>query len=160
MNCLNDSRKFQEVESNYSGKNSHIPSQPAVVPSPRSVLSRDKRLPLDTWNLSGPQENVFGNPRHVFDASQTPHEGILHSAAPRATGKVPVHGSTGTLVARDEERLGSTIPMPMFAGRPSTMNSYLPADTPQNSLLDSKDSRFRNFNLINSPHLQRFHVGR
>ena len=26
--------------------------------------------------------------------------------------------------------------------------------------LDSRDSRYRNFNLINSPHLQRFHVGR
>ena len=25
------------------------------------MLSRDKRLPLGTWNASGPQENVFGN---------------------------------------------------------------------------------------------------
>ena len=35
-----------------------------------------------------------------------------------------MHGSTGTLVARDEEIIGSTISMPMFAGRPSTMNSF------------------------------------
>ena len=47
VTCLNDSGEFQEVESNYSGKNSHIPSQPAVVPSPCSMLGRDKRLPLN-----------------------------------------------------------------------------------------------------------------
>ena len=37
-------------------------------------------------------------------------EGILHSAAPSATGAVPVHGSTGTPVARNQERIVSTIP--------------------------------------------------
>ena len=37
----------------------HVPSQRAVFPRPRSVLSRDKRLPPDTWNLSEPQGNVF-----------------------------------------------------------------------------------------------------
>ena len=110
VNGSSDSGEFQEVESNFCGKNSHVPCQPAVVPSPRSMLSRDKRLPLDTWNLSGPQENVFGNPRRMFRFITNTFEGILHSAAPSATGAVPVHGSTGTPVARDEERLGSTIP--------------------------------------------------
>ena len=38
VNCLNDSGEFQEVESNRIG----IPSQAAVVPSPRSMLSRDR----------------------------------------------------------------------------------------------------------------------
>ena len=32
-----------------------------VIPSSRSLLSRDKRSPLDTWNQAGVQENVFGN---------------------------------------------------------------------------------------------------
>ena len=38
---------------------SHIPSQPAGIPSPHFVLSRDKRLLLDTLKTSGLQENVY-----------------------------------------------------------------------------------------------------
>ena len=56
---MSDSGEFQEVESNFCGKKTLlVPIQPALVPSPRSMLSCDKRLPLDTWNLSGLQENV------------------------------------------------------------------------------------------------------
>ena len=98
---------------------SHVPSQPAVVPSPRSMLSRDRSMPLDTWNLSGTQGNVFGNPRSTFGSSQTPYKGILHFTNQSATGAIPVQGSTGRPVARGEERIG----VPMSAGRPSTMNS-------------------------------------
>ena len=32
------------------------------------MLSRDKRLPLDTWSTSGLQENVFGNQFSAFDS--------------------------------------------------------------------------------------------
>ena len=53
MNTMNDSGEFHEVESNYSGNLSHVPSQPAGIPSPRSMQSCDKRLPPDTWNPSG-----------------------------------------------------------------------------------------------------------
>ena len=49
-------------------------------------------LLLDRWNLSGPLENVFDIPRSMFDSSQTPHQGVLHSTTPSATGAVPVHG--------------------------------------------------------------------
>ena len=48
MNSVNDSGEFQEVESKYSGQFSHVPSQPAGIPSPRSMLSRDKSLTIDT----------------------------------------------------------------------------------------------------------------
>ena len=34
MNFLNGSKEFQDIESICSGKLSHVPSQPAVVPSP------------------------------------------------------------------------------------------------------------------------------
>ena len=52
-NSVNDSGEFQEMESNHSGKISYVPSQQAVILSPRSMLSREKkRLPLDAWNLS------------------------------------------------------------------------------------------------------------
>ena len=45
VNSLSDAGEFREVESNYSGKCSHVPSQPAGIPSPRSMLRCDKRLP-------------------------------------------------------------------------------------------------------------------
>ena len=59
MNSMNDAGDFQDAESNYSAKWSLVSSQPVRIPSSRSLLSRDKRLPLDTWNQSGVQENVF-----------------------------------------------------------------------------------------------------
>ena len=64
MNSINSSGEFQDVESNYSGRLSHVSSPPEMIPSSRSLLSRNKRLPLDTWNQSGVQENVFEN--HFF----------------------------------------------------------------------------------------------
>ena len=54
VNFLNDSTEFQDTESICSGKKlSHVPSQPAVVPSSRSMLSRDQSLRSDRWKLSG-----------------------------------------------------------------------------------------------------------
>ena len=68
MNSINDSGDFQDAESNCSGRLSHVSSQPVRIPSSRSLLSRDKRLPLDTWNQSGVQENVFANQISTFDS--------------------------------------------------------------------------------------------
>ena len=56
MNSMSDSGEFQEVESNFSGRLSHVSSQPEMIPSSRALLSRDQRLPLETWNQSGVQE--------------------------------------------------------------------------------------------------------
>ena len=56
------------MESNYSGRLSYVSGKFAMIPSSRSMLSRDKRLPLDTWNTSGFQENVFGNQFSPFDS--------------------------------------------------------------------------------------------
>ena len=65
---MNSSGDFQDVESNYSGRLSHVSTQPVMIPSSRALLSRDKRLPLDTWNQSGLQESVFGNQFSTFDS--------------------------------------------------------------------------------------------
>ena len=74
MNSMNDSGEFQAVKSDHSGRLSYVPSQPAVIPSSRAMLSRDTLLPLDTWNTSGSQENVFGNQFSTFDPSQNHHQ--------------------------------------------------------------------------------------
>ena len=66
IHSVYDSGEFQEVESNHRRRLSYVPSQPAAIPSSRSVLRRDKRLPFDTWNTSGSQENVFGNQFSTF----------------------------------------------------------------------------------------------
>ena len=89
MNSMNDSRTFQGVESNHSGRLSHVSSQLAMIPSSRSMLSRDKRLPLDTWNTPGPQENVFGNQFSTFDSPRDHLQGIHPCAPQRERGSVP-----------------------------------------------------------------------
>ena len=115
------------MELNHSGRLSYVPSQPAI-PSSRSMLSRDKRSPLDTWDTSGSQATFFGNQVSTFDSSQNHHQGIHHRTTPRGT-----ESASGRLVARDEERIKGTIPMPTFARRPSTMSSFSPVNIPQNS---------------------------
>ena len=127
MNYMNDSREMHEIESIWSGKLHHVSSQLAVVPSPQSMLSRDQSLRSDTWNLSGTQGNVFGHPRTVIDSSQTLYAGILHFMNQIATGGNTVQNSTRRPVAKGEEQIGRPVPMPIFAAKPSTMNSFLPA---------------------------------
>ena len=73
------------------------------------MLSRDTRLPLDTWNTSGLQENVFGNQFSTFDSPRDHHQGIHHSKTPGDTGSVAVHIGTRTPVARDEDPNRGTI---------------------------------------------------
>ena len=46
MNSMNDSGEFQEAESNYSGRLSHVSSQPVMIPSSRSMLRRDRKTCL------------------------------------------------------------------------------------------------------------------
>ena len=48
VNCMNDSRDTQDIESSCSGKLSLVPNQTAVVPSRRSLLSRDRRIQPET----------------------------------------------------------------------------------------------------------------
>ena len=68
MSSVNDSGDFQDAESKIFGRLSHVSSQLVRIPSSRSLLSRDIRLPLDTWNQSGAQENVFANQFSTFDS--------------------------------------------------------------------------------------------
>ena len=98
------------------------------------MLSRDQSLRADTWKVVWDTGKVFGSAR----ASQTPYQGILHPLNQSATVGNPVQQSTGRPVAKGEEQIGSTKPMPSFARRPSTMNSFFPAEVPQNSMADQQ----------------------
>ena len=104
MNLVNDSGEFQDVESICSGQFSHAPSQLAIVPSLRGMLSRDESLRPDTWNLLGASGNVFDSPLAPVDSSSTLYRGMIHSWNVNATDGDPVRPSTVRLVARSEER--------------------------------------------------------
>ena len=109
-------------------------------------------LAIDTWNTSGLQENVFGNQFSTIDSSWN-----HHSTTPGDTGSVPVHIGVKTLVARDEDQNRSTMPMPTFARRPSSISSSFAVDIPHNSLVrQHRPCRYRNCNSINSLHRLHF----
>ena len=130
---MKSSGEFQDIESNYSGRLSHVSSQPEMIPISRALLSRDRRLPLVTWNQSGVQEKVLGNqfstfdsprdfPQRVsFDNVQRNREAVLLSLQPE---------DKASLTSEDGQNHG-TIPTTMFASRPLTTNSLNPVDTPQ-----------------------------
>ena len=156
MNSVNDSGEFQEVESNCRGRLSHGSSQIVMIPSSRSMLSRDKRLPLDTSNQSRVQENVFSNQFSTSD-SRRDHPQGFHSGAPqRERGSVPQATGTGTLLARDDKRNRGTIPMPTFAGRPSTMSSKIPVEFPQNSMVGQQRQQISELHFDKFPNPQSF----
>ena len=104
MIFLNDSGEFQEVESNHSGRLSYVSSQPAMIRTSRSMLSRDKRLPLDTWNTSGWQENVFGYQFSTCGSPRDHHQGIQSDYAQRERGAVPQAAGAGSIFTRDDEQ--------------------------------------------------------
>ena len=133
MNSMKDSGEFQEVESNYSERLSYVSSRPSMIPSSRSMLSRDKRLPLDTWHTSGLQENVFGNQFSTFDSPRDHPLGVHSCKTQREQGSVPQATGTETPFARDDKQSKDTISMPTFARRPPTMSSFIPVEFPQNS---------------------------
>ena len=157
---LNDSKEYQDLESICSGKLSHVPSQPAVVPSPRAMSSRDQSLRPDTWNMSRTHGNVFWQStcsnRFITDTSSR-NSSLLESKCYRWE---PVQNSTGRPVAKSEEQFRGTIPLPSFARTPSTMNSFFPAEGPQNYLADQQRLQISELHFDKFPHLQRFHVGR
>ena len=149
MNSNNDLAEFQ-VESNRSGRLSYVSSQPAMIPSFRSMLSRDKRLPLDTWNTSGLQENVFGNHFSTFDSPRDHPQRIQSDDVQSERGAVLVDGGTKTIHTSEDRQNQDTIPMPTFATRPSTLRSTNRWNYRRIIWLDSKDSKYRNCNRQNS----------
>ena len=68
VNCMNDSKDFQDAESVRSG-NSHVTSQPGAFPKhplfegllrPSFISQRQTEEPPNTWDISG---NVFAHPQ-------------------------------------------------------------------------------------------------
>ena len=60
-----------------------------MIPSSRSLLSRDRRLLLDTWNRSRLQENVFGNQFSALDSPRDYPQRIQSDDVQRNQEAVP-----------------------------------------------------------------------
>ena len=151
-NSMYDSGEFQEVESNYSGRLSYVSSHPAMIPSSRSMLSRDTRLPLDTWNNSGLQETFFWKLLSTFDPPRDHHQGTQPDDVQRNREAVPEAGRTKTIHTCEDRQSQGTIPMPTFVTRPPTTSSTIPVELPQSFLVGQQ--RYRNCKSTNSPNPQ------
>ena len=106
-----------------------------MIPSSRSMLSRDKRFPLDTWNQSGLQENDFGNQFSTFDSPRDHPQRIQSDDAQRNREAVPEARRTKTIHTSEDRQNQGTIPMPTFATRPLTTSSTIPVELPQNYMV-------------------------
>ena len=108
-----------------------IPRSQSIGNCSKSLLDAEPRPVCDLIHgiCRKHRETFSGNPRAAIDSSQTNQ---------RAAGGNTVQRSAGRLVAKGEERNRVTIPTPRFARRPSTMNSFSPAEIPKNSMADQQ----------------------
>ena len=106
VNCMNDSKDFQDAESVRSG-NSHVTSQPMLFPKhlvpegllrPSFVSPRRKEGLPDYWDTPGRSGNVFANP-HASSTAPYPQE--LNPWG--TTVEEPLHMSTAEKSERPEQ---------------------------------------------------------
>ena len=106
VNCMNDSKDFQDAESIRSG-NSHVTSQPGVFPKhppfegmlrPSFISQRQIEEPPNTWDTSGISGNVFAHPQA---SSSAPYPQELNSTW-KKTIEEPIHMSTAEKSGRPE----------------------------------------------------------
>ena len=106
VNCMNDSKDFQDAESVRSG-NSHVTSQPGVFPKhppfegllrPSFISQRHTDGPPNIWDTSGISGNVFAHPQA---SSSAPYPQELNSTW-KKTIEEPIHMSTAEKSRRPE----------------------------------------------------------
>ena len=106
VNCMNDSKDFQDAESVRSG-NSHVTSRPMSFPThpipegmlrPSFVSPRRKEGPPCIWDTHGISGNVFANP-HASSSAPYPQE--LNPWG--TTIEEPLHMSTAEKSERPEQ---------------------------------------------------------
>ena len=106
VNCMNDSKNFQDAESVRSG-NSHVTSQPGVFPKhppfegllkPAFISQRQTEEPPNIRDTSGISGNVFAHPQA---SSSAPYPQELSSTW-RKTIEEPIHMSTAEKSGRPE----------------------------------------------------------
>ena len=107
VNCMNDSKDFQDAESVRSG-NSHVTNQPMLFPKhpipegllrPSFVLPCRREGPPDIWDTPGISGNVVANPPQASSSAPYPQE--LNPWW--TTFEEPLHMSTAEKSERPEQ---------------------------------------------------------
>ena len=160
INCMSDSKEFQDAESIRSG-NSHVTSRPVSFPPhpiPEGMLNRSFGLPSrregppSIWDTHGISGNVFANP----DASSSaPHPQELNQWS--SSIEEPLHSST----VEKSEWQKQNQDLRCQSG-PSAKNSVIfsGGDSSKNYGQTNNDCRIRIFTLTNSLHQQPFLAAR
>ena len=145
------------MESNCGGRLSYVSSQPVMIPCSRSLLSRDKRLPLGTWNQSGLQ-GVFLeiNFLRLIHPDHPPR--IQSDDVQRHRETVPDAGRTKTIHTNVDRQNQGTIPMPTFATKPWTASSTIQVEFPQKFMVGEKRQRLSELQFFKFPNPQSFLV--
>ena len=160
VNCMNDSKDFQDAESVRSG-NSHVSSRPVSFP-PHPILEgmlrhsfvspRRKEGPPSIWDTHGFSGNVVANPLASSSALYPQELNQWNSSI-----KEPLHTST----AEKSERPEQNRDLRCQSG-PSAKDSVIfsGGDSSKNYGPTNNDCRFRIFISTNSLHQQPLLAGR
>ena len=158
INCMNDSKDFQDAESVRSG-NSHVTSQPVSFPPhpiPGGMLSRSigtsRREGPNIWDTHGISGNVFANP---VASSSAPSPQELN---PWSSGREePIHSST---VEKSEKQ--TPVQDQRCQSEQSAKSSVIPSEGAylKNYVQTNNDCRFQIIISTNTLQQQRLLVGR
>ena len=161
VNCMNDSKDFQDAESVRSG-NSHVTSQPMSFPPhpipggmlrPSFVSPRRKEGPPSIWDTHGKSGNVFAGP-HASSSAPYPQE-LNHW---NSSIEEPLHSSTVEKTERPEQNQDLRC-----QSGPSAKDSVIFSGGDYSKELceqTNNDCRFRIFTLTSSLHQQPLLAGR
>ena len=152
INCMNDSRDFQDAESVDSG-HSHIISQPVFFPphrDPGGMRSRSlgmpsrKNGPPSIWDTHGISGNVFANPTA---SSSAPYPQELNPWSSNVSEHTSQHVMSKNQTPVQDQRCQSG-------------NSVIHGEEDSSKNDGTDQQRLQIFILTNSPRQQRLLVGR
>ena len=158
MSSVNDLGEFQEVESN-------------IVEDCLTFPVNQKRFQvlLPCWAATNACHLIHGMHLdyrktfllikifYVWFTRDHP-QGVHSCASQRERGSVLQATGSKTLFifTRDNKQSGDTIPMPIFARRPSTMSSLIPVEMPQNSMVGQQRQQISELQFDKFPTSQSF----
>ena len=151
VNCMNDSKDFQDAESVRSG-NTHVTNQPMLFPKhpiPEGMLSRSFVLPSrregppSIWDTHGKSGNVLANP-HASSSAPYPQE--LNQW--NSSTEEPLHSSTVERSERPEQN-----PDLRCQSGPSAKNSVIFSGGDSAKNYDADQQRLQILDL----HFDKFH---
>ena len=147
INCMNDSKDFQDAESVRSGQ-SHVASQPVFFP-PHPDPRAANNGPPSIWDTHGISGNVFANPTA---SSSAPYPQELNPWSSNVSEHTSPHVMSESQTPAQDQRCQS--------GQPEIQSSLARKDLQIIMEQTNNDCRFQILILTNAPRQQRSLVGR